>query len=143
MFPSGGSGGSEGFDMGQLLQQAQQMQEQLMAAQQDLSDTEVTGTAGGGLVRATMTGGGELTDVQIDPSVVDPEDVDTLRDLLVAAVRDAQAEVQRLANEQLGSLGAGVEGLLGGGGMPGLGGAPQQGSLPDSDDAGDQPGGRG
>ncbi|AYY15193.1 YbaB/EbfC family nucleoid-associated protein [Actinobacteria bacterium YIM 96077] len=113
--------------MSQLLQQAQQMQEQLMAAQQDLTESEVTGTSGGGLVRATMTGGGELTAMQIDPSVVDPQDVETLSDLVVAAVRDAQAEVQRLASEQLGSVGGGVEGLLGGaGGLQDLfGGSPE------------------
>ncbi|WP_162453705.1 YbaB/EbfC family nucleoid-associated protein [Phytoactinopolyspora mesophila] len=106
--------------MSQLLEQAQRMQEQLMAAQQDLAESEVTGTAGGGLVRATMTGGGELTDLQLDPSVVDPEDIDTLTDLIVAAVRDAHAEIQRQASEQLGSIGGGVEGLLGGGGGEGL-----------------------
>jgi nucleoid-associated protein EbfC len=131
-------GGSEGIDMSQLLQQAQRMQEQLMAAQQDLAESEVTGTAGGGLVRATMTGGGELTDLHLDPSVVDPEDVDTLTDLIVAAVRDAHAEIQRRANEQLGSIGGGVEELLGGGGAEGLfGGAPTiPGSTADEESSG-------
>ncbi|WP_169738792.1 YbaB/EbfC family nucleoid-associated protein [Jiangella gansuensis] len=109
MFPPG----SEGFDMGQLLQQAQRMQEQLMSAQQDLTEAEATGTAGGGLVRATVTGAGELTDLQLDPSVVDPEDVETLSDLIIAAVRDAHAEIQRTAQEQLGSINADVAGLLG------------------------------
>jgi nucleoid-associated protein EbfC len=134
VFPSSGS---EGFDMSQLLQEAQRMQQQLMSAQQDLVDSEVTGTAGGGLVRATMTGGGELTQLQIDPSVVDPEDVETLSDLVVAAVRDAQNEVQQLASQQLGSLGAGVEGMLGGaGGLAGvLGGSADEPDLELDEDA--------
>ncbi|WP_420814411.1 YbaB/EbfC family nucleoid-associated protein, partial [Jiangella ureilytica] len=113
MFPPGGS---EGFDMSQLLQQAQRMQEQLLSAQQDLSEAEATGSAGGGLVRATVTGAGELTDLQLDPSVVDPEDVETLADLVIAAVRDAHAEIQRQANEQLGAINADVAGMLGGAG---------------------------
>lgn len=115
MFPPG----SEGFDMSQLLQQAQRMQEQLLSAQQDLTEAEATGSAGGGLVRATVTGAGELTNLQLDPSVVDPEDVETLADLIIAAVRDAHAEIQRRANEQLGAINADVAGLLGGAGGPG------------------------
>lgn len=131
MFPPG----SDGFDMGELLQQAQRMQEQLMSAQQDLNDAEVTGTAGGGLVRATMTGAGEMTGLQLDPSVVDPDDVETLADLIIAAVRDARAEIGRRASEQLGSIDADVAGLLGGAGGEGsplaglLGGGPA-GALP-------------
>ena len=115
MFPPG----SEGFDMGQLLQQAQRMQEQLLSAQQDISESEATGSAGGGLVRATVTGAGDLTDLQLDPSVVDPDDVETLADLIIAAVRDAHAEIQRQANEQLGAINADVAGLLGGAGGAG------------------------
>ncbi len=120
MFPSG----SEGFDVSQLLEQAQRMQEQILSAQQSLSDAEVTGTAGGGLVSATVDGTGELVSLDIDPAVVDPEDVETLADLIVAAVRDGHAQVQRLAAEQLGpfsgdlgALGGGdaLRGLLGGG----------------------------
>ncbi|MFW6204128.1 MAG: YbaB/EbfC family nucleoid-associated protein [Actinomycetota bacterium] len=107
MFPSG----SEGFDVSQLMQQAQRMQEQF---QQNLSDAEVTGTAGGGLVSATVDGTGELVSLDIDPSVVDPEDVETLADLIVAAVRDGQSQVQRLMAEQMGSLGS-MLGALGAG----------------------------
>jgi hypothetical protein len=111
VFPSG----SEGFDVNQLMQQAQRMQEQFLSAQQSLSDLEVTGTAGGGLVSATVDGTGELVSLEIDPSVVDPEDVETLADLIVAAVRDGHAQVQRIAAEQMGSLGSAL-GALGGGG---------------------------
>ena len=110
MFPSG----SEGFDVNQLMQQAQRMQEQFLSAQQSLSDLEVTGTAGGGLVSATVDGTGELVSLEIDPAVVDPEDVETLADLIVAAVRDGHAQVQRIAAEQMGALGSAF-GALGGG----------------------------
>ena len=104
-------------DMAQLLQQAQQLQQQMQAAQAELAATEVTGTAGGDLVSATMTGAGELTAVTIAPAAVDPDDVETLQDLVVAALRDAQRAVNELAATTMGP----VTGGLGGGlGLPGL-----------------------
>jgi nucleoid-associated protein EbfC len=106
-----------GFDMQAILQQAQQMQQQLASAQDELANTEVTGTSGGGLVTATVTGAMELTNLVIDPKVVDPEDTETLADLVVAAVRDASANAQKLTEQKLGPLAGG----LGGGGMPDLG----------------------
>jgi len=102
----------------QLMKQAQKMQEQMMAAQEELASAEVTGHAGNGLVTATVTGAGELTAVEIDPKVVDPEDVETLQDLVVAAVRDATRQAQELAAEKMGPLTQGFGGL--GGGIPGL-----------------------
>ncbi|WP_370945268.1 YbaB/EbfC family nucleoid-associated protein [Amycolatopsis sp. cg5] len=106
-----------GFDMGQILQQAQQMQQKLVEAQEELANTEVTGTAGGGLVTATVTGDGDLKALTIDPKVVDPEDIETLTDLVVAAVRDASGSARKLTEQKLGPLAGG----LGGGGMPDLG----------------------
>ena len=100
----------------QLMKQAQKMQQQLEAAQAELAAAEVTGTAGGGLVTATLTGGGELKAITIDPQAVDPDDIETLQDLIVAAVRDAHEAVGRLANEKMGP----VTGGLGGLGLPGL-----------------------
>jgi len=102
----------------ELMKQAQKMQEQLMAAQAELADTEVSGTAGGGLVTATMLGSGELTSLTIDPKVVDPDDIETLQDLIVAAVRDASRSVGEIAADAMGPLtgGAGLGGL----GLPGL-----------------------
>ena len=100
--------------MAQLLQQAQQMQQDLAAAQEELAETEVTGSAGGGLVTATMTGTGELTALTIAPSAVDPDDVETLQDLVVAAVRDASRAASELAAERMGPL---TGGLAGGGGL--------------------------
>ena len=102
--------------MSQLLQQAQQMQQQLVAAQEELAQAEVTGTAGGGLVTATMTGTGELTALTIAPSAVDPDDVETLQDLVVAAVRDAKRVADDLTAERMGPLAGG-----GGFDLPGLG----------------------
>lgn len=110
MFPGGG------VDMQQLLQQAQKMQQDLAAAQQELAEASVEGTAGGGLVKATVSGSGELTGLEIDPKVVDPEDTETLADLVIAAVRDANRAAQELAQAKLGPLAQG----LGGGGLPGL-----------------------
>jgi DNA-binding YbaB/EbfC family protein len=113
MFPGGQP------DMAQLLKQAQQMQQQLVAAQEELANTEVTGSAGGGLVTATMTGSFELTAITISPDAVDPSDVETLQDLVVAAVRDAKRAADELASSTMGPLAGGLGG--GGGlGLPGL-----------------------
>jgi DNA-binding YbaB/EbfC family protein len=104
-------------NMQQLMKQAQKMQEQLMAAQAELADAQVEGSAGGGMVKATVTGSGDLVSLAIDPSVVDPEDVETLTDLVVAAVRDASRAAQEMTAEKMGPLAGG----LGGMGLPGLG----------------------
>ncbi|MBB4969012.1 hypothetical protein F4559_006371 [Saccharothrix violaceirubra] len=100
-----------GPNMQQILQQAQQMQQQLMLAQQELQDAEVTGTAGGGLVTAVVSGGGELKSLNIDPKAVDPDDVETLSDLVVAAVRDANRAAQELAAQKMGPLAGGMGGM--------------------------------
>ncbi|SDD85987.1 YbaB/EbfC family nucleoid-associated protein [Actinokineospora iranica] len=101
-----------------ILAQAQKMQEQLLTAQQELADAEVTGSAGGGLVTATVSGAGELKALVIDPKVVDPDDTETLADLVVAAVRDAGNNAQKLAEDKMGPLAGGLGG--GGLGIPGL-----------------------
>jgi len=120
-----------GFDMNQILQAAQQMQAHLANAQQNLADAEVTGTAGGGLVVAKVSGQGELLDLTIDPKVIDASDptecADTIADLVLAAVRDASSAVAALQQSQLGfadvlgNLDLSGLGLPGGipGGMPG------------------------
>ena len=102
--------------MAQLLKQAQQMQQQLVAAQEELAQREVTGSAGGGLVTATMTGSGDVTAITIAPSAVDPDDLETLQDLVVAALHDAKRAVDELAANTMGPLAGG----LGGGGGLGL-----------------------
>jgi nucleoid-associated protein EbfC len=98
-------------NMQQLMKQAQKMQQELLAAQEELAQTEVTGSAGGGLVTATVSGSNELKSVVIDPSVVDPDDVETLQDLVVAAIRDANRAAQDLAGQRMGPLTQGMGGL--------------------------------
>ncbi|MCX4824697.1 YbaB/EbfC family nucleoid-associated protein [Streptomyces sp. NBC_01142] len=109
MIPGGGQP-----NMQQLLQQAQKMQQDLAQAQEELAQTEVEGQSGGGLVRATVTGSGELRGLVIDPKAVDPDDTETLADLVVAAVQAANENAQQLQQEKLGPLAQGL------GGMPGL-----------------------
>lgn len=129
MFPTGDNSSDEGGpDLGALLQQAQQMQEQLMATQAQLAEEKINGSAGNGMVRATVTGTGDLVSLDISPDVCDPADTETLSDLVVAAIRDAVNESQKVAAERLGPLaGFGGEGApdlgeLGGGpgGKPGF-----------------------
>jgi DNA-binding YbaB/EbfC family protein len=103
-------------NMQQLMKQAQKMQQQMLAAQQELAEAEVSGTAGGGLVTATVTGSGEVRSVKIDPKAVDPEDVESLEDLVVAAIRDASRAAAELAEQKMGPLTAGMGGL----GLPGM-----------------------
>lgn len=106
-------------NMNELLEQAQQMQQQMLAAQQELAEAEVEGSAGGGLVQATVSGVGELKALTIDPKAVDPDDTETLADLVVAAVRDATANAQELQAARLGPFAQ----ALGGGMGPGMLGA--------------------
>ena len=89
--PNGGFDLSN-VDMDGLLAQAQAMQAQLAQAQQQLESTTFDGSAGGGLVKAVVTGTGELTGLTIDPQTVDPDDTDTLADLVIAAVHDASGK---------------------------------------------------
>ena len=112
--------GPGGFDMQQIFAAAQQA----LSAQQELANTEVTGTAGSGAVRAVVSGVGQLLDVTIDPSVIDAADpaetASTIADLVLAAVRDAWDTAVDLQQRQLGALGGGGLGGLGGfGGAPG------------------------
>jgi len=102
--------------MAALLKQAQQMQQALSEAQAQLEQSEVTGSAGGELVTVTLTGSGDVVAVTIAPAAVDPDDIETLQDLVVAALRDAQRAVNELAAATMGP----VTGLTGGIGLPGL-----------------------
>ena len=106
-------------EIANLMQQAQKMQEQLIAAQAELASAEVTGQAGNGLVQVTMTAAGEVRQVRIDPQVVDPDDVDTLQDLVVGALHDASRAAQQLQAEKMGPLAGGL-GDAGGLGLPGF-----------------------
>lgn len=97
--------------MAGLLAQAQAMQVQLMNAQAEIAATEVVGEAGGGLVRVVGNGIGEVTAVVIDPKVIDPEDPETLQDLVVGALSDLAAKKDALAAQKMGPLAGGLGGL--------------------------------
>ncbi len=103
-----------GLDMGALFEQASKMQEQLLAAQQQAAESIVEGAAGGGVVRISVTGTMEFQSVTIDPSAVDPDDVDMLQDLVLAALHDAVNQVGELQQDSVGLGGLDLGDLLGG-----------------------------
>jgi DNA-binding YbaB/EbfC family protein len=94
-----------GMDMNKLLQQAQQMQEQVQKAQEEIANEVVEGTAGGGAVTVKATGAGKITAITISKEAVDPNDVETLEDLVLAAVNSALTAAEELAKSKL-NLGA-------------------------------------
>ena len=102
-------------DMSQLMQQAQPMHEQMMAAQQELSQKTYEGTAGGGVVKAVVKGTGELVSVTFDPEVLDPDDAEMAGDLVVAAVNQALATMNADAESSMGGVAGGMDlgGMLG------------------------------
>jgi nucleoid-associated protein EbfC len=132
------------MDMQQLLAAAQEMQQHIMSAQQELADTEVEGTAGGGLVTATVNGQGELVDLVISAAAIDAADpaetAQSVADLVLAAVRDAYRAAGELQQEKMGPL-AGLGGPGGSGEVPGLtdffgGGAAPGGAAAGGDEPG-------
>jgi DNA-binding YbaB/EbfC family protein len=108
--------------MQQMLKQVQKMQADMMAAQEKLKDEEVTASAGGGMVKVTISGDLIVKRVEIDPEAVDPEDVEMLADLVLASVNEALRSAQELAAKALGGAAGplGGTGGLGGLGLPGL-----------------------
>ncbi|MBB1484086.1 YbaB/EbfC family nucleoid-associated protein [Tessaracoccus sp. MC1865] len=103
------------FDINALMQQAQKLQTDLQAAQEELGNQSFTGTAGGGLVSVTLSGKGDMQEVEIQPAAVDPDDIETLQALVVAAFRSARAEVDAATAATLPELPTMP-------GMPGFGG---------------------
>ncbi|MCW2809599.1 MAG: hypothetical protein JWP61_57 [Friedmanniella sp.] len=95
-------------DMSGLMAQAQAMQQQLLQTQQELAEMRVDGSSGGDIVTATVSGAGELIGLVIKPEAVDPEDTETLADLILAAVRDANGRAQAVAAAKLGPLAGGM-----------------------------------
>ena len=104
---------AKGFDMNELMRQAQQMQTQMAQAQEQLAHETVEATAGGGLVTVKATGTGEITEIKIDPKAIDPDDPEMLEDVVLAAVNEAIRSAQNLAQSKMG-------GIAGGLGLPGL-----------------------
>ena len=103
-------------NMQQLLKQAQKMQQEMLAAQESLKDEVVEASAGGGMVTVQVTGDLRVKSVKVDPQAVDPEDLDLLQDMVLAAINEALRSAQELASAKLG----GIAGGLGGLGLPGL-----------------------
>lgn len=102
--------------MGQIMRQAQQMQEQMARVQEEAAQKEVSASSGGGMVTVTANGKQEITAIKIDPQVVDPEDVEMLQDLIMAAVAEAQRKAQQEMEQEMQKVTGGLN-------LPGMGGA--------------------
>jgi DNA-binding YbaB/EbfC family protein len=105
------------MDMQKLMQQAQQMQEQVAAAQASLASETVEASSGGGMVVVQANGAGEIRSIKIDAEAVDTDDIELLEDMVLAAVTEAQRQAGELANTRMNSA---VPGGLGGLGLPGM-----------------------
>lgn len=104
------------MDMNKMLQQVQQMQEEMVKAQEELAKETVEASVGGGAVVVKASGAGEITEIKISPEVIDPEDPETLADLVLAGVNQAIRNAQELMQSRLGGAAGGLKGL----GLPGL-----------------------
>ena len=102
-----------GFNMQKLMKQAQKMQQDMARAQEELRNVEVEGISGGGMVRVTANGANEILSISINPEIVDPEDVEMLEDMVLAAIKDALANSQAMASERMASVTGGMN-------MPGM-----------------------
>ena len=109
--PGGGGGGG---GMGGMMQQVQKLQEEMAKTQEELGQETVSVTVGGGAITVVITGQQHIESIQIDPEVIDPEDVEMLQDLVVAAVNEAVEKSREMAAERLGELTGGLD-------IPGLG----------------------
>ena len=107
-------------DFGAILKQAQQMQADMAKAQEELKNESVDATVGGGMVSVKMSGDLELQELKIDPQAVDPEDVDMLQDMVLAAVNEAIRAAQELAASKMNQAAGPLGGMGGGLGLPGL-----------------------
>lgn len=96
------------MNMQQMMKQARKMQEQLAAAQENIAQSTVDASAGGGMVKVTMNGEMQITSLKIDPEALDPEDVEMLEDMVTAAVNEALRGVGDLANRQMGAITGGL-----------------------------------
>ena len=101
----GGMGGMGGMNMQNLMRQAQKMQEDMMKAQEELANAQVEGVSGGGMVKVIMTGKKEFVGVKLAKEAVDPDDIEMLEDLILAAIKDAENKVQELSDDKMGGFG--------------------------------------
>lgn len=103
MFPGGNKG------MKDLMKQAKKMQDEMMKAQEELANKIVEGTSGGGMVKVQMNGKNQLVSLNIDKEVVDPEDIEMLEDLIIAAVNEAHDKISKSSEEEMGKLTGGLK----------------------------------
>ena len=108
-------GGPGGFDVNALMKQAQQMQDQMMQAQEQLKEETVEASAGGGMVKVKMGGDLTLREIVIDPEAIDPEEAEMLSEMVQAAVNEGLRAAQELASSKMGGITGGL-----GGGLPGM-----------------------
>ena len=116
MAKRGGFPGGMPGNMNNLMKQAQRMQRQMEEKQQELENKEFTAAAGGGAVSVTVSGKKEITAITLKPEVVDPDDIEMLQDLIMAAANEALRQMEAASQEAMGSLAGGLGGL--GGGFP-------------------------
>ncbi len=116
MAKRGGFPGGMPGNMNNLMKQAQRMQKQMEEAQKKLEEEQVTAAAGGGAVEVTVTGKKEVVKVKLDPEAVDPDDVEMLEDLIMAAVNEAMRKADELSSASMSQIAGGLGGL--GGGLP-------------------------
>ena len=121
MAKRGGYPGMGGMNMNNMMKQVQKMQKQMEEQQKVLEESEYTATAGGGAVEVTVTGKKVVTKIKLDPDAVDPDDVEMLEDLIMAAVNEAMKKVDTATDEMMDKFS--------GGGMPGMGGIPGMGGM--------------
>lgn len=105
-------GGFGGGNMQNLMRQAQKMQEDMMKAQEELANSVVTSTSGGGMVEVQMSGKKEIKSIKLKKEAVDPEDVEMLEDLIVACINDAMKKVDALTQDKMGSFSGALGGLM-------------------------------
>lgn len=110
-----GGGMPGGFDMNSLMKQAQEMQTQMLQAQEKLKEETVQASAGGGMVKVTMGGDLTLREISIDPEAIDPEEAEMLAEMVQAAVNEGLRAAQALAESKMGGITGGL-----GGGLPGM-----------------------
>lgn len=109
------------LNMASILKQAQQLQEQIQKVQEELAEKRVEGTAGGGMVTVVANGRNQIVQIKIDPEVVDPEDLEMLEDLIVAAVNQALSKAQEMVSAEMSKVAGGLlPNLPGGFNLPGL-----------------------
>ena len=112
MAKRGGFPGGMPGNMNNLMKQAQKMQRQMEEATKELEEKEMTASAGGGVVEVTVSGKKEITKVKIDPEAVDPEDVEMLEDLIMAATNEALRMVEEYSQQSMSKITGGLNGLL-------------------------------